>query len=250
MEREAQDMNPGGQEAVARGCSCPVHSNWNGKGADWVRLSDEPDPDFFWVHADCLVHRGWKPPHGVEILPVRHVFGEWWIDEKTSDEIVYVCHRRQFYYVPMDQCLHTVSDVRGGRPDSIEGWVEHIRRKNWCDEVGSLRDALCLGMNLQRTLPGAMARIREETALEPGIPCVYFVSDGDAIKIGFTSNGVDRRLEALRNGNPREIKVLATMRGTMDDEKRLHRRFAEYRVRGEWFKAAPELLDFIASLGD
>ena len=35
------------------------------------------------------------------------------------------------------------------------------------------------------------------------------------------------------------------MAGDRDVERSIHRQFAEYRVDGEWFRAEPEVLDFV-----
>lgn len=75
---------------------------------------------------------------------------------------------------------------------------------------------------------------------------VYFVADGDRIKIGQSRNPAADRLGDLATGNPRPLRLLGVMRGTDETEGALHRRFDYLRGRGEWFRAAPELLAFIA----
>jgi hypothetical protein len=42
--------------------------------------------------------------------------------------------------------------------------------------------------------------------------------------------------------------VLAEMSGGLEDERELHRRFAEYRLSGEWFQPNDKLLGEIASI--
>jgi hypothetical protein len=71
---------------------------------------------------------------------------------------------------------------------------------------------------------------------------VYFIRFGQRVKIGFTTNW-RRRLSAL----PYD-EILALMPGTMLDEKRCHAAFAHLRDVGEWFRVAPDLLAFVASL--
>jgi hypothetical protein len=68
---------------------------------------------------------------------------------------------------------------------------------------------------------------------------VYFISDGEYIKIGQSSNLLSR-LSSLQCANPRELTVLHTIE--CDDsayisklETKLHKHFKEYRVAGEWF---------------
>ena len=62
-------------------------------------------------------------------------------------------------------------------------------------------------------------------------------TDGDAVKIGWTSGTVGRRISALQTGNPRFIVPLATVLGASEQvEKQLHEEFAEHHLSGEWFR--------------
>lgn len=62
------------------------------------------------------------------------------------------------------------------------------------------------------------------------------------MKIGFTTNMVNR-MKAV----PHEA-ILGTVPGTMVDERGYHAQFAHLRVTGEWFRAEPDLLAFIADV--
>lgn len=64
---------------------------------------------------------------------------------------------------------------------------------------------------------------------------IYFIQAGDFVKIGFATD-VDKRLKALETGSPVDLVVLSTERGTMEDEAYYHRKFADLRARGEWFR--------------
>lgn len=79
-----------------------------------------------------------------------------------------------------------------------------------------------------------------------GVPdgFTYFVRDGDAIKIGF-SDRPKKRIKSLATGSPRELEVLAVVPASVADEFNTHQKFAHLRIRGEWFRSDPELLDFI-----
>lgn len=68
---------------------------------------------------------------------------------------------------------------------------------------------------------------------------VYFMRFGDRVKIGFTTN-LPLRLQSIPHD-----ELLATIPGTMADEKRLHSRFAAHRVHHEWFHLVPEILAHI-----
>jgi len=54
---------------------------------------------------------------------------------------------------------------------------------------------------------------------------IYFLSilDSEFIKIGFTSQDIERRKSALQTGNPHEIHILHTTDGSMQEEKEIHR---------------------------
>lgn len=87
---------------------------------------------------------------------------------------------------------------------------------------------------------------QEQTPPRPKRPRVYFLQErGGAIKIGFTESSVRDRVADLQSGNPRPLRVLAEIQGGREEEGRWHERFDHLRIGGEWFEAAPELLEAI-----
>jgi hypothetical protein len=72
---------------------------------------------------------------------------------------------------------------------------------------------------------------------------VYFLSDSrnNAVKIGYSTD-LPKRLSTLQTGNRLNLTLLGAVPGTLDDESRWHKTFAEYRLRGEWFRHHPSLL--------
>lgn len=76
---------------------------------------------------------------------------------------------------------------------------------------------------------------------------VYLIRCQDFVKIGF-SNGTRTRLSTLQMGNPHELKIIAVLPGGEEMEKDLHRRFAEHRHRGEWFRIEGALATYIERL--
>lgn len=78
---------------------------------------------------------------------------------------------------------------------------------------------------------------------------VYFIQLGDngPIKIG-SARDARKRVASIQCAHPERIRLLAITDGGHPEEGELHRRFAEYRLRGEWFTPAKPLLDFIAAL--
>lgn len=92
-------------------------------------------------------------------------------------------------------------------------------------------------------LPGAE---RVSAASPP--PCwVYFIRSGAAgpVKIGYARDPYTRFMN-LRTASPDEVSYLGHLPGGIEEERAVHARFAHLRIRGEWFRPAPELLDFIA----
>lgn len=88
-----------------------------------------------------------------------------------------------------------------------------------------------------------------EAALVAASERVYFIQGegGGPIKIGRAAEPY-QRLSDLQTAHHETLRLLATAPLNVTAEKDLHRRFRHLRLRGEWFKAAPELLEHIALL--
>ena len=76
---------------------------------------------------------------------------------------------------------------------------------------------------------------------------IYFIKNGDEdeVKIGYTGGESEIRLSQLQTGNPKKLKVLKIIEGTVEDETKLKRRFAIYNIRGEWFRYSDEIKRYI-----
>ena len=68
---------------------------------------------------------------------------------------------------------------------------------------------------------------------------VYFISNGEAIKIGFSKNPVEKRLKQLQTGSSLKLSLVYSIEGvTMDFEKTLHNYFgSQYNKRGEFYES-------------
>lgn len=95
----------------------------------------------------------------------------------------------------------------------------------------------------------AIAQARRNDLEEDPIIRVYFVQESGvgAIKIGVSRN-LPVRLGLLKADNPHEIKVLGTIAGGYSVESHLHFFFRYARIRGEWFRPVPELLEYICEI--
>jgi hypothetical protein len=83
-----------------------------------------------------------------------------------------------------------------------------------------------------------------------GVSMVYFIqekSEAGYVKIGKTNWSAEERLYALQVGNPYQLVVLATIPDASDDRP-YHKKFQDFRVLGEWFSPAIDLMDFISGL--
>lgn len=71
----------------------------------------------------------------------------------------------------------------------------------------------------------------------------YLIGGGGALKIGRTygTTTPESRLPMLQTGNPNKLTLLGVLGGG-HHERELHRRFARYRLVGEWFQDQPEIL--------
>ena len=80
---------------------------------------------------------------------------------------------------------------------------------------------------------------------------VYFIAaENDAVKIGYVGWDVWGRLRSLGNSHYRELRLLGVMEGGRELERSLHARFADERIRHEWFRPSPRLLEFIERSAD
>ena len=77
---------------------------------------------------------------------------------------------------------------------------------------------------------------------------VYFIrAESGPIKIGIALDPAER-LAGLQISHFEKLSLLTTAPGGIRLETKLHHRFAHLRIRGEWFRPAPELLAEIARL--
>jgi hypothetical protein len=151
-------------------------------------------------------------------------------------------------------CLHELRAVTGLiKPEEVEEYTDLLAAaRDFQINLGELSKETCLERVARaraaedkriaaKYVPLSQADIETRLGIES---VVYFVRMGDLIKIGTTTN-LHSRISSL---SLTMSHVLATERGSYSREGDLHRRFASLREHGEWFRAEPELLDYIKSL--
>jgi len=83
---------------------------------------------------------------------------------------------------------------------------------------------------------------------------LYFIQanhdeeDGGPVKIGCAVD-IQRRINNLQTASPYKLSLVGVIMEGAGQERTLHRRFAHLHMRGEWFYAGEELVDFILALG-
>jgi hypothetical protein len=97
----------------------------------------------------------------------------------------------------------------------------------------------------------AITRNRQRSPQGGGRPkagLVYFIRDAVTltIKIGFCLKRPEKRLAVLQTGNSNPLRLIGHVLGSEPHEKALHKRFARFRLQGEWF--AKELLPEIEAI--
>lgn len=75
---------------------------------------------------------------------------------------------------------------------------------------------------------------------------VYFILDStnNTVKIGVSQHPI-KRMADLQTSSPHPLTLLAVTLGGYELEKKLHRRFARYRLSGEWFRMNDDLKSYI-----
>ena len=72
---------------------------------------------------------------------------------------------------------------------------------------------------------------------------IYFITDGDYVKIGVAAN-VNKRLSGLQTGNVKELRVIKKIYSNepYETEAKLHSEYSKHHIRGEWY----DILNLIA----
>jgi hypothetical protein len=149
----------------------------------------------------------------------------------------------------------------GGKPfkqanmpdaDAVAIWRNlDISSRDAADMIG-LNYVTCYRRFGKRGAPaGRPPALKKLAFTDDASPKIYFLRAGDTdrIKIGWTAqwNG-GSRVKGIGTGNHDQLHLIGVIDGRRPEEKHLHERYAEYRVRGEWFKLTGDLLKFVNAL--
>jgi hypothetical protein len=75
---------------------------------------------------------------------------------------------------------------------------------------------------------------------------IYFIQvlPNGPIKIGYTAASTAiGRFNQLQQASPYKLALSGLLHGYEKEERKLHRLFSKYKLRGEWFESAPELVN-------
>jgi hypothetical protein len=85
---------------------------------------------------------------------------------------------------------------------------------------------------------------RPKAKARPAKGVIYYLQNGDRIKVGYASNLAQR----MRTYPP-NAEILAVHPGTLADEQRIHAELSAHRAAGrEWYHPSPILLEYIAAV--
>ncbi len=135
-----------------------------------------------------------------------------------------------------------------GKPDKL---ITALVQSGWINEDGEHRLVIHdWNQHADDATRKRLVRMNENfvDAADPTIqPSIYFVHAPslNRVKIGFTEGRVQSRVDALQTGSAEKLIHLGSVGGTRYAEAQLHKRFASFRLEGEWFEVKGEFERFL-----
>ena len=79
---------------------------------------------------------------------------------------------------------------------------------------------------------------------------IYFlqVADSGPVKIGFTTKPIKQRIMRLQVSSPEKLVLLGYIKGSIEQEKKLHERFTNLKLHNEWYEPGDNLLKVVREL--
>jgi len=111
-------------------------------------------------------------------------------------------------------------------------------------DLDKYKDILCLESNYISVPKNFKSSNLIKMSEAEGILGVYLIQDvvTQHLKIGSTTNIV-RRFSHLTGANSGELKLIYLIKGYVDLEKALHKKFKHLRLHSEWFKFSQDIVD-------
>lgn len=129
--------------------------------------------------------------------------------------------------------------------DAAARYLHRLRRRAWL--LTGVEELLGRSVADAELAHGWSGDDRFCSLRPPSQPGVYAVAGLPGfIKIGRAANIAERVLQ-LQTGHPVPLRLLAVASADPADEVAIHAQWSRLRVTGEWFQAAPALLDWLAS---
>lgn len=120
--------------------------------------------------------------------------------------------------------------------------------KDWRHDQRTTIRAKQLGRDHEQPLPSFPALDwKHLTPSADGWCYVYFVRAGDRVKIGRAVD-LGQRIRALQTMHADELSLVLSIPAHAALEPAIQNRFAHLKVRGEWFRLAPDLIAFIEAV--
>lgn len=71
---------------------------------------------------------------------------------------------------------------------------------------------------------------------------VYLIKSGDRYKIGYTRKSIEQRIKQMKTGNSHDLNLVTYFESKWGTkiEARLHRKFRNKKISGEWFELTDE----------
>lgn len=129
------------------------------------------------------------------------------------------------------------------RPDDIARLIRLSKRH----PEPTTRQVSAAVQGMQRGWPLTKEEIKLLPRSRPKKSFVYFIKCGPFVKIGVARNP-RKRLSGLQVAQTEKLELIATTTGGEAREAALHKRFAKYHVRGEWFRFERRLAEYITDL--
>lgn len=79
---------------------------------------------------------------------------------------------------------------------------------------------------------------------------IYFIRNNCTGNIKIGRGEPEKRRSALQTGNEALLEIIAVMPGDGREERQIHTRFGDDRIRGEWFRPSEPLMEVIRSLSN